>query len=266
MEGATTELEKTSAARRLRVFFERCPSFSNNVTVGDAWVNALGITAEKDNRGAAIAELARQLSLILLQLNVLEARLRIERPMMSAETTSHQIDRFRIFIGSCLGNLQNPWSNLKNQLSPDLMKCLAFWDELIEKDEIVLPNSELNGLLVSLRELRGHVEGINTNPELKAVLLKIIEVLIQGITDYHLEGEDAIRSAARDAFSYIFRNEDLIRRNSDAPAVRAMGAQLDKFVRVCEKIVLADGLIHAAGTAKALVNGFLKMVGHNPIP
>ena len=185
---------------------------------------------------------------------------------MSASTTSHQTNRLRIFVGRCLTNLQAPWTNVKNDLSPDLMKCLEFWDELIKKDETVISNKELNDLLVSLRELRNQIEAIDSNPELKRVLAKIVEVLIRGIIDYHLVGEDAVRNAAREAFSFILTNEDLIRNNSDCVPVKSLALVWDKFMHACQTVIFADGLIHAAGTAIQIGGGFLKLIGHNAGP
>ena len=261
----TAVLERTSVAKRVRAFFERCSSFPN-LSISDAWIRAIGIPVDKSAPGLAVAELARRLSLVLPQLDLLDAKLRAEQPNMSAATSTQQVSRLKNFVGSCLANLQNPWTSVKGALSPDLMKCMEFWDELTEDDEIVLPNDELNALLVSLRDLRVQIESTHTNAKLKRVLLKIVEILSQGIIDYHIVGEDAIRAAGREAFSYILSNDDLLRENSDNAAVKSLGQCLGEFIHVCKGIIFADGLIHAAGTAQALVGGILKLTGHHVMP
>jgi len=259
-ETAEVELPKTSVARRMRAFFSACLSFKGNHRLVEAWSQKLQIVIDPNSPNTAAAVVATHLASVLTQLDTLDARLKTET-QLSPSTTSFQVDRLRTFIGACLSNLQTPWDSVKGNLSPDLVKCLEFWDELLVPDEVQLSDQSVNELLKAMRELRGKIVSLDSNPILKRVLLEVLDVLLQGLADYAISGEAAIRTASREAFARIIQNRDIIRDNAQDPAVSAFGRIWKKFQEVCAPIVLADRLIHAIDTTKALGSEVIKLLG-----
>jgi len=259
---SNTLVPTTSAAKRLRRIFEHFNVFSNNKALHAQWAKVFQVSPSDPSQPQLVAtEVARQLSLVGRQIDLVERKLQADHPTLSSGTTTNQTHRLRLLLANCLSNLQAPWANLKADLTPDLLKSLEFWDELIVCDEYEISNAgldEINELLRQAEELA------NTSKEkdLASVLLQAILSMKRAIRDYAIGGEEEFRRSARDAYATIISNADLIQRNSQSEEVSALAKAWKKFQEVCAPILFADALLTAGGRFKALADPIIRMLGN----
>lgn len=251
----------TSVAKRLRRIFGYCISFADNKSLHQQWAKIFNVSPLDPSQPQMVStEVARQLSLVGRQLDHIEHRLRTEHPSLKPGTTSNQIHRLRLLLANFLSNLQAPWSSHKTELTPDLNKCLEFWDELLVYDEYELDPVELGELETLLKEVEAIVEG-SSDPVLKQALLQALSYMRRAIKDYALGGEEAFNGAARDAYSVLLKNGDLIRANAETKEVSALAKAWDKFQLVCAPVIFADAFLTAFGRVRTLAAPLLKFIG-----
>lgn len=252
---------KTSAAKRLRVAFQHLNSFAPNKPMYLHWARILKIVPSDPSQPQLVAtEVARQLSLIGRQIDLLEQHFKNSLPTLSPNTTTHQSHRLRLILASCLSNLQAPWANLQSELTPDLLKSLEFWDELIPGDENEIEDPRIQEVDELLDEAEQRARS-SLDPELAAVLVKIIESLRKAMRDGVIGGEAEFQRNFRDACAEALKNHDLIRKNNGTQEVSTLEKAWKKFNDVFAPLVAADGLLSAGSRLVQLGGAVVKLLG-----
>jgi hypothetical protein len=252
---------KTSAAKRLRTYFEHLNSFSNNKPLHQQWARVFGVSSIDASLAQLVAtEVARKLSLVGRQVDLVERRLRNEHPTLTPNTTSNQAHRLRLILANCLSSLQAPAGNLRNELTQDLLKTLEFWDELLPCDEVDLADSRLNEV-ADLLDQAEQLARNSSNADLAEALVSIIQLLRRAINDGAVGGEDEFHRNVRAAYTEAIKNEALIKQNSDDVAVSALKKVWDRFSEVCAPVILADSFLTAASRLKEIGGMAMKLLG-----
>ena len=252
---------KTSAARRLRHYFGQLNSFSNNKPLHQQWARVFGVTpVDADQPQLVATEVARKLSLVGRQIDLVEARLKNEHPMLTPNTTSNQAHRLRLILANCLSSLQAPAGNLRSELTADLLKTLEFWDELLPCDEVELADSKLKEV-VDLLDQAEDLAKNSSNAELAVVLASIVQSLRKAISDGAIAGEDEFHRNVRAAYAEAIKNEALIKVNGNDAAVSALKKAWDRFSEVCAPVIFADSFLTAASRMKEIGGMVMKLLG-----
>ncbi|WP_159016677.1 hypothetical protein [Cognatiluteimonas profundi] len=226
-----------------------------------AWANAWGVEPLDPHQPQTVAaEVARRLSLLDSQLIELDQRLRKSNPKLSVNTTTNQIHRYRLILANTLQHLGAPWGNVEPQLTPDLVKCLEFWDELIEPDEVVIASAELDSLSQQIREALAAAQSIE-NTDLRSAITSILNQLLNALADYQVGGLKAFQAAFREALAEVYSSESVLKANQNSDAVGAFGRVWARFVDVCQPLIFADNLLTAGGRFKEFGHQVMALIG-----
>lgn len=251
----------TSVALRVLRTFEKCRSFAGNRSVVEAWARAFDLHPRNSEIPQSVnTEVARQLAIVETQLDGVAVRIRKELPQLSHKTGLAQVDRLRILIGDCLSNLKSSWANHEANLSPDVMRSLEIWSELLPHDEVEISAPELSSLNAAIRELRPRLLNCS-NVLLRQVLLDAIDLMEQAIVDYSVGGERSVRKAVRDAYATLLDGFSEIEASKDSEAVTEFVSIWRRFKNVCEPIIFADRLLSVADRARDLAGPTALLLG-----
>jgi hypothetical protein len=202
---------------------------------------------------------AKRLTLLVNALDELEQELAVQCPKLSPSTTTHQIHRFRNILAKSIENLGSPWGNVQPELTPDLMQCLGFWDELIAEAESAPDSQQLRDLLQAIVDARIAANQI-ADPPLRVAVLSILAQLESAILDYQVGGPNAFNRSFRQAVAELFEHEDLIRDNLQTEEVSKLRSVWEQFQQVCAPLIFTDSLLTAGSRLKEIGSTLLKLV------
>jgi hypothetical protein len=247
---------KTSVARRVWFAFRATSDFKDNRPIWEGWATVFEIAP--DSSGQAAIRVAHQLSLLNLQLEVLEGRLLAEVRKLEPEKVRSAIARLQTFIAACVSGLTGTWHGVKGVLTENLLAQLDVWQQLLDEDEVALDHDDLRSLRDELYAFEARLRD-TADPQLRSLLQDIVDALKRSIEDYAIGGERAMRGGIRDAFSIIQSNRSTL--DSNAEEVSNLASIWRKFVGICEPIIVADALFSAYQHGGPIAAQMLKMIG-----
>ncbi len=162
------------------------------------WAQVFNIDEQQPNR--RIIEISKMMGLLYDEVE------RAQEEMKATPISSeHYEPAFeRIFRALDVQALGNQWSTYSQHIGPETLQLVGMCADLTPSDGIPLDDEELSELSEQLRDLRRDIEESDLPSDVKAFFFNHIELLLDAIRKYPIQGTEAFRRAAADA-GILFR-------------------------------------------------------------
>jgi|tagenome__1003787_1003787.scaffolds.fasta_scaffold20980511_2 hypothetical protein len=205
--------EKFNSARRVRNILLAARSVQNpDQSVLDAWSKVLGTEREP---GTSLFETVRLLGLLTKEAE----KVQLEVAQMGLDKDDYAHTFQFVFAVTMATNLDIPWGQLVQQITPETLNQLGLFAQFSSVDEQVVPPEDLANLKQDLDAFLAEVMDNITDDRLRTFVVKQIRIILQGIREYPIRGEDAIRDGDATLLATFLSNHELIREHKGEEVV-----------------------------------------------
>jgi hypothetical protein len=224
--------DSDNSARRLHFFLEAAFQQGAGATARSVWAKVFGLR-EDDVIGiyrnlVLLADLADQ----------------VEREILAIPEINHP--RYLRWLSSVRGalkstSLEGHWSEQLRLLTEGTIEQLAFCAEKLGETstETVIPDSELQEILAEIDALFTQVSDGSLDPELRMIILSLLETMRRAIAEYRIRGAESLREALARALGELLLNHPKVQEET-----KKKNPDLNRFFSLLGRI---DATIGRAG-------------------
>jgi hypothetical protein len=206
--------EKFNAARRVRNILQAARSVQNpDQSALSAWSKVLGTEREP---GTSLFETVRLLGLLTKEAE----KVQLELAQMELDKDDYTHTFQFVFAVTMVTNLDVPWGQLVQQITPETLHQLGLFAQFSTVDEQVVPAEDLANLKQDLDAFLAEVMDNVTDDRLRAFVVKQIRIILRAIREYPIRGAEAIKDGDADFLGTIVSEYEFVREHKGEEVVK----------------------------------------------
>lgn len=252
-------MPRTNPAARLHAILETVRNAGTakpHSGVLEAWADALLYHAEESEavRRFVLFERIVEVQRLVQQVNDLVTM----ELTNDANFLLEHYDQIIAFV--TLTNLDQPYQGIRNLLTDVNMRDVAHIARSVplELREEEIPGDELVEFLEQIEELSATVADDEIDPELRTILLELLEAMRHAVSIYRICGAAAFRKVLARSIGDLLIHQELIKKDEGSPAVSGFGKLFGRLVYFASQAKPVVDLLKAGGEI------VLRLVGSGP--
>lgn len=240
-----------NSASRLVSLLRNIPAHPDHTQSLEVWARLFEIAEDNPNR-KSIAVTDR--------LSVMYRELEIVRDEMKKANYSEDLykDTFTSLEHAFSAMLlPASWQNVRQHLSPETFKTLAFCGEILPNEESQIEPAEIAAIQELLFELENTLNDSTLPARLRALIIHHIHLIRQAFLEYPISGAKVLKEASRTAHGEIIEIKKTIDSNRDNPEIKKLDAIWKKFNNATNTALKIDRLAELGQKAYDTIGGFL---------